>query len=181
MYTPKTFTALSVLPAADLQDLANNDASFHDGTGIDNKVIIARHLARTAIWQGDTSLASTFGTSNSSPTDIGITVTITVPTGSPARKVMLIFSSTTLENSTAGGYARATLWRGAVGGGTMLKSITAGAVSSVMAAPGTLICIDDPGPGTFTYRIGVNAINTGIAYVTSPSATELAQLAALLV
>lgn len=43
-YVAKTFVAGEQPSATEWNKLTANDASFHDGTGIDNKVIVSRHL-----------------------------------------------------------------------------------------------------------------------------------------
>lgn len=49
-YEALNFDPLEVLTSTKMDKLAANDASFHDGTGIDDDAIVARHMSNGSDW-----------------------------------------------------------------------------------------------------------------------------------
>src|ERR1041384_348305 len=152
-YTPKTFTALSVLPASDLQDLADNDASFNDGTGIGNNAIKAAHLATNAITLGLASKTTVFSTSSTSPVLVtDLEASVTIPAG--GRKVKITVYSPQVGSGNSGWTATISLWDGTVGSGTKITDAIIVGPTANIHVPVTMMAIVTPSAGSKTYRVG---------------------------
>lgn len=155
-YTPKTFVPFTPVPASDLNDLAANDASFNDGTGIGNATITASKLATGAGTSNVTTSETTTSTSY-----VGLTTPQTVTVTVGANGLLLVgfgaqmsnsganFSSASVALSGANTVAAADDWR-------ILQSAATGA-SAVGVGRTWLFTGLTPGSTTVTLQFKVAA------------------------
>jgi len=72
-YSAQTFSAFETPTTAKWNLLWSNDASFHDGTGIDNDVVLARHLINGQIYRRQGGSSTVWDTTGTTTYDVSAT------------------------------------------------------------------------------------------------------------
>jgi hypothetical protein len=120
---------------------------------------------------GSAQITGGFTTASLTPVQAtGLTVTVLVPGGT---HIKITFSCQDLTNTLANDNVIATLWDGAVGGGTQLALSNWLPTAISQTAPCTLVWVGTPAAGSKTYNVGLNALVGGTAKIegsaTAPS------------
>ncbi len=184
-YTAITFVANEQPTTAKWNLIGSNDSSFNLGTGLEDGVILNRHLAvnavggnqlaTSAILLASIKVTSSQTISTTAATLItGLSAAVTVPAG--GRKVKITATLGSPYNPTAAGGMILSIWKTSVGGGTQLNSQLVEKESIILARGITCIAIDDsPAAGSITYAVGFSTSGGGTA-TTNAGATVPAML-----
>lgn len=179
-YSADTFVADEQPTTAKWNKLWSNDASFNDGTGIADNAILQRHLssnivgvdeiATGAILLGyDTKTDANFTTSSTSSVQVtGLSVTVTIPSGSKIIEVIATAGDHFNASGTAN-YHVMSIWEGTVGSGTEIGScqFNGSGVDSQACAVARAIYSPSAGSKTYNVSLRTNAGTAGLEFATT--------------
>ena len=149
--------------AAKWNILGTNDASFNDGTGIGTNAIAAASLKTNAIKLGYAAITADVSTASTTVVAAtGLSVTVTVPSGSRSIKITAYIAGT--YNSSTN-QCRLSIWDGTVGSGTQIAAAFNGNASGQIV-PATMMAVATPSAGSKTYNVGYYGSGAGTTYIT---------------
>src|SRR5271166_2819308 len=168
-YTADSFTAGEQPTTAKWNELWNNDASFHDGTGIGNNAVAAASLATSAIKLGYAEITSNFVPGTNAETDItGVSVTVTVPAGGRDVKIT---AKVNCYNQNAGDHFTLKIKEGS----TVLQTLEMNTPAiNVVDTNQFSARVSAPSAGSHTYKVSIASGAAGTAV--GASSTESAYI-----
>lgn len=146
--------------------------TFTAATTLVNNDILPNELATNAITLDYVQITAGVTNATTTATTVGLTSTPTIPAGGRRMKIT-IDTQSWFNTGTAGGNITITLWEGAVGTGTALRSWIS-ALSPSTGTPGNFVYTGIPTAGAKTYNVSIQSSATNVtanfaASTTSPA------------
>lgn len=158
------FPSGSVVGTSDTQTLTNKTLTTPSISNLSNSTF---KVNSNPVWQylGYAQITSNFTTTNTSATQVtGLTVTVTIPTGTTKARVTGYTGS--LGNVSGANGCILTLWDGTVGSGTQIGQYNMIPSSSGTSNVGaTAVAVYAASAGSHTYNIGLASNSSGTSQV----------------
>lgn len=167
-YQTFTFTAGEQPTTAKWSLIPSNDASFNNGNGFNDSILVARHfatnavpaagIATSAITLGYAQITTQFATTSGTDVQVtGLTSTVTIPAGS---RYIEIVAYTYNIFTTTGGTQYLSIYDGAVGG-TRLQVAQYDPTATSKGVPVYMSVVVTPAAGSKTYNVGLSTSSGG--------------------